>query len=393
MIQLDRGNMKDEELKCFTVYMHRNKINGKKYIGITRRNPNNRWKHNGGGYSTQYFYKDIQKYGWDNFEHIILKDNLSEQEALKLESEFIETYQTLWNQNGYNVRKASGYSCIKDGRHIYQFDIYGNFIREYKKITDASEEMNIFISNIVAACTGAIKQAKGYIWRYKEDVDNVDGFYKTIDSKDFEWFYPIYQFTLDQKFVHEYENVNDACSKNPSFYSSSIYDNCRGKTNHACGYIWRFKKDIPSIQEFENTPIKIVKYEYCNPVIQFDLDGNYIQEFKSPTYAAIAMNCDSHTITYACSGRTSSGKGYLWKYKKDYYGGKIAPYIPYQQPTKQVAQYDKKTKKLINTFISAKEACEITGVPRGGIIATCNGEQKTSHGYIWRYIELNEAVG
>ena len=34
----------------WTVYMHVNKINGKKYVGITSQKPEERWKNNGIGY-------------------------------------------------------------------------------------------------------------------------------------------------------------------------------------------------------------------------------------------------------------------------------------------------------------------------------------------------------
>lgn len=57
----------------FTVYMHVNKINDKKYIGITCQKPDTRWL-NGYGYLEQSengrykqdaFAKAILKYGWD----------------------------------------------------------------------------------------------------------------------------------------------------------------------------------------------------------------------------------------------------------------------------------------------------------------------------------------
>ena len=50
--------------RTFTVYCHTNKINGKKYIGITSKKPEYRWN-NGKGYSTQIvFARAIEKYGW-----------------------------------------------------------------------------------------------------------------------------------------------------------------------------------------------------------------------------------------------------------------------------------------------------------------------------------------
>lgn len=86
---------------CFTVYMHKNKENGKIYIGITKRKPEQRWK-NGLGYRHNRFRLAINKYGWDNFEHIIIKDGLSEEEARKLETELILKYKSYDRNFGYN---------------------------------------------------------------------------------------------------------------------------------------------------------------------------------------------------------------------------------------------------------------------------------------------------
>ena len=69
----------------YKVYVHINKVNGKRYYGITCQEVEKRWK-NGKGYQKQpYFYNDILLYGWDNFTHEILFDNLTKEEAKWLE--------------------------------------------------------------------------------------------------------------------------------------------------------------------------------------------------------------------------------------------------------------------------------------------------------------------
>lgn len=87
----------------YTVYQHKNKINGKNYFGITSQNPAERWRKDGSGYKTSpHFYSAIQKYGWDNFEHIILFTNLTKEEACLKEKELIKQYNSMDREYGYN---------------------------------------------------------------------------------------------------------------------------------------------------------------------------------------------------------------------------------------------------------------------------------------------------
>lgn len=88
-----------------TIYMHKNKINQKVYIGETCQiNLNNRWK-NGAGYkSCTYFYNAIQKYGWDNFEHLILEQGDWTPEVIaEKENYYIKYYDSKNPEKGYNI--------------------------------------------------------------------------------------------------------------------------------------------------------------------------------------------------------------------------------------------------------------------------------------------------
>lgn len=88
------------------VYIHTNKINGKKYVGQTRKTPSARWQ-NGTGYKTQkHFWSAICKYGWDNFEHEVVASNLTQYEANMFEKILIEKLETMNPDKGYN--KDSG---------------------------------------------------------------------------------------------------------------------------------------------------------------------------------------------------------------------------------------------------------------------------------------------
>ena len=93
-------------MKKYCVYCHTNKINGKKYIGITSQKPQHRWK-NGQGYrNNEYFFRAIEKYGWHNFTHEILYTDLSKEDAECIEVKLIAEYKTTFNQNGYNIESG-----------------------------------------------------------------------------------------------------------------------------------------------------------------------------------------------------------------------------------------------------------------------------------------------
>ena len=89
----------------YTVYMHISPSN-KRYIGITKLKPEYRWN-NGKGYKeNQYFTNAINKYDWDNFQHIIIAKGLTEDEAKWLEVELIREWDTTNKDKGYNLTKG-----------------------------------------------------------------------------------------------------------------------------------------------------------------------------------------------------------------------------------------------------------------------------------------------
>jgi len=105
------------EERNYTVYMHKNKINGKVYIGITKQIPKKRWN-NGKGYKNQIFEKAIDKYGWNNFEHIILFEHLNKEQAEQEEIKLIAQYKSNQKEFGYNISKggkaSNGVPCSEE---------------------------------------------------------------------------------------------------------------------------------------------------------------------------------------------------------------------------------------------------------------------------------------
>lgn len=191
----------------WTVYQHINKINGKRYIGITCRKVEDRWQC-GMGYKTQPFYRAIQKCGWDGFEHIIVKSDLPEQCAKTLEKILIFKYDTNNPINGYNItnggdgicgyvhskeaklkmsKAKKGVSLINSGsfikghspwnkgltynantrnRKITKYSLDGDKLETYRSLKDAAKSVNGSSPNLRRAIkkTGTYKN---YIWIYE----------------------------------------------------------------------------------------------------------------------------------------------------------------------------------------------------------------------------------
>lgn len=84
------------------IYMH-TAPNGKKYIGITQQKLERRWRNGLGYVRNTYFYRAIQKYGWENIDHTVICVCETLEEANKLEAKLIAEYKSNDPHYGYNI--------------------------------------------------------------------------------------------------------------------------------------------------------------------------------------------------------------------------------------------------------------------------------------------------
>ena len=178
----------------YIVYQHKNKINGKNYIGITMQEPEKRWGVNGCNYkSSPHFYSAIQKYGWDNFEHNILFTNLTKEEACLKEQELIKQFNSMDRNFGYKST-SGGEACVvnEETRQKISQALMGNkngfvhpcseekkkkvYCEELNKIFESVQqcgrELGISATSISSLCRGRGKTRKGYHLKYYDDTIN-----------------------------------------------------------------------------------------------------------------------------------------------------------------------------------------------------------------------------
>ena len=126
-----------DDCNTYCVYIHTNKFNDKKYIGQTKYgdNINRRWR-NGDGYKyCRYFNYAIQKYGWDNFEHEIVYNQLTINQANMYEQWLIYLGDTTNPLYGYNIMKGgkNGFS-MTDAQTLKRVKNLQETIREKHKV-------------------------------------------------------------------------------------------------------------------------------------------------------------------------------------------------------------------------------------------------------------------
>lgn len=89
--------------KRYVLYKHTSP-NNIVYIGITCQYPyEKRWQRGRGYIYNKRFYNDIKFFGWNNFKHEILLDNLTLEDANKMEIEYIAKYRSTDKNFGYNI--------------------------------------------------------------------------------------------------------------------------------------------------------------------------------------------------------------------------------------------------------------------------------------------------
>lgn len=162
----------------YFVYIHTNKTNGKKYIGITRQSPERRWQ-KGAGYAKTYFGNAIQKYGWDGFEHEVVASGLSKEAACKMEMDLIFQNKSNIREFGYNISEGGNTCDVLNGKRGIEHPNHqrvkmidaktGEVLKIFGSQSEAAQEMGINRKGITKACLGVgTATYKGYIWEYAD---------------------------------------------------------------------------------------------------------------------------------------------------------------------------------------------------------------------------------
>lgn len=322
----------------WSVYCHTNKINNKKYYGITGRKPESRWGLEGNHYKGQPFYNAILKYGWDSFRHDVIATNLTQLEAEQMEIDLIRDNKTMDRNYGYNA--ASGGQILrKDIIPLYQYDTEGNLYKYWEDYHDAADYYGMHPRVIRRLLFKDYRLQGKYILRSEPD-NNIQPRPQIISRTK-----PIVQYNLQGNFVAKYDCILDA-ARIYNVPSGRISTCCDGKNQESMGYYW-FYADDPQIEDILHE--RCIKYKTTLPfrlneynIDQYDMDDNLVGTFRDMRSAAdtngfkynVMANC-----LYCADGKYKSIQSFKWKFGNRKRGIDLTPVL-YMQHDKRWANND-----------------------------------------------------
>lgn len=165
--------------------------------------------------------------GWENMLFCQLKDGKG-----GFRSE--ETKRKISESN--KGRKSS--SLIN--KFILQYDLEGNFIKEWESGKLAALELNIKGSDISQCCHNKKFTSNGYIWFHKNSftLDILNEKLKSIKLKYNNIKKPIIQLDIKGNVINEYESYMEAKRKSKI---NNIESALSGKQKTAGGFKWKYK--------------------------------------------------------------------------------------------------------------------------------------------------------
>lgn len=338
-------------MKLVSIYKHVSP-SGKVYVGQAV-NYKRRWGSNGehymnkkkdGSYIQQSFARAIDKYGWNNFEHEVILEDIPKSEADYTEKYLIKWYKL--HDMSYNItdggegthgvhnviseerKKAISEFMKKNhpmkGKH-HTLEAMAKIIAANRNRTYTPEQKAAMSEKARLFHTGrkASEESKKKMSEYKKAHPEtwIGGWNKK----------EVHQYGIDGNYITTYKSAIEAAEKLGRKSGGDINNAANGKVESAFGYFWKYEKvDKIDISKYKititNKGARIIDMSYearmkrraghGKPVNQYSIDGEYIATYNSITDAAEKTKTNSRGITGCCTHkyRYKTANNYLWEY-------------------------------------------------------------------------------
>ena len=292
----------------YIVYLTTNLINNKIYIGVHGTENPDKWDHYLGcavfdnvpnSYNKRQtpFQCAVAKYGPKNFHRKTLRvfDNL--QDALDLERwlvcpSFIERTDT------YNITLGGGMPPTLE-KHIYQYDLDGNFVKEWQSIISITTNFNCNKDRIRMVIDDKRSFEASY-W--------TEEYYEKLDTKEYR---PssrgsIRQYTTYGKFLKSFKNTTEA-AKALDIDRSKITNAIYGK--YATSGFW-FLKEGETIESYLDGSIK-----NSPKIYQYNVNGDFIKVYENIKVLKKEFKCNKKDLERAIKN-SDKFFDYYWSYSR-----------------------------------------------------------------------------
>jgi group I intron endonuclease len=246
----------------FSIYIIKNKINDKIYIGQTKGTINKRWighKSRANKGSNLVLHSAMRLHGIENFNIELIECVATLEEANKKEFELI---------NNLNSKCPNGYNMV-DGGNVEFLNATEPKTKQHKEKIQSSH----------------MKNAK-----------------------------PIVQFEIETgKLIKEWNSSKDLLRN--GFTRQNIINLCKSNNNfgYIYGYGWSYKGYYDTVED--KTFFANLSYNPHGKTIQcIDKNGNVIKTYYKIVDAAKEHNCNPCSISDVLKGRIKTCKGFIWKY-------------------------------------------------------------------------------
>lgn len=332
-----------EEVKTedrrWCVYCHTNITNDKKYIGQTKAWPRERRWQNGYGYKTQpYFWRAIEKYGWDNFSSEILKDDLTKEEADKVEIEFIALYDTTNPNKGYNLAAGGGgpmgVPCPEELKKKYSemFTGEGNPFYGKHHTDETRKVLSEQHTGMKASDDARAKMSQSQTERFKDPVERAKcGWEHTEEQKKAHsehmsgeghpMFGKHHSEETKKKISEARQNLSDEARKNLSIAAKARctdeWVERMREMNTGKHLTEEHKRKISESNKgkkvSEDTIRKRLTTIGVTKIIQYNRCGEFMQLWDSAKQVEDVLHISSSKVYACCNKRRNHAGGFVWR--------------------------------------------------------------------------------
>lgn len=294
----------------YIVYETTNLVNNKIYIGLHKTiNPDVFDGYLGNGvlatqpYTYQYaktaFQYAVKKYGPKNFRRKVLAVFNTLEEASDLEEELVNE-KFLERPDVYNmVLGGLGGYFISNRIKVYQYDLEGNFIREYESYAEAGMKLECSYTSISRGIRHKIK-IKNSFW----STDKVE----KLDLSN-------YNLGLNHAtIVHVYDLAGNYLTTYKSLAETNRNTGVsQNKVKEACIFGLQVKEYYFSFVKEKTFSKARSTYLSIRKVYRYNSDGSFSKEYETQTEAESENNVN---ITKCIKLKTPDENGYIWGLEK-----------------------------------------------------------------------------